>query len=161
MPSKFTQSTTPASGAKDSEVRESQQQSSVVRTRQGRYEAPIPRTSVNEPTQRQLISARRKSFTLPALAIPQQSGEPLSPSIACKSPGYLQGKNPYGQVLERVDHPYRDPRPATSGVQPIQTGSSYESPSSPSETLAPQSQPRADEPSELSVRQILGHQHCL
>lgn len=48
------------------------------------------------------------------------------PSLSqTKLPAYLTGKNPYGQILEQVDHPYRE-RKQVSGAPPSQLGSNIE-----------------------------------
>ncbi|XPS71108.1 hypothetical protein M3J09_003293 [Ascochyta lentis] len=80
-------------------------------TRQGRNDAP---------SQADSISARRKSSNQPNLSLPPQPGDVQSASSGRKSPAYLEGKNPYGQILDDVDHPYRKPK-ATGGA-PSQLG---------------------------------------
>jgi hypothetical protein len=64
---------------------------------------------------------RRKSLPRHDFTPQQDLSEPR-PSQP-KSPAYLHGKNPYGQILENVDHPYRKPR--TDGP-PSQIESSIE-----------------------------------
>ncbi|KAJ4383948.1 hypothetical protein N0V86_000792 [Didymella sp. IMI 355093] len=86
------------------------------RTRQGRNDAPVQANS---------ISARRKSSNQPSLALPQQPTELQPASSGRKSPAYLEGKNPYGQILDNVDHPYR--RPKATGGAPSQVGATSES----------------------------------
>lgn len=88
----------------------------MQRTRQGRNDAPV---------QAETILARRKSPNQPSLALPQQPHEIQSASSGRKSPAYLEGKNPYGQILENVDHPYR--RPKATGGAPSQIGATTES----------------------------------
>jgi hypothetical protein len=53
----------------------------------------------------------------------QQLDEPLPAPSRPKSPAYLQGKNPYGRFLDKVEHPYREPKPEANGL-PSQLGSS-------------------------------------
>jgi hypothetical protein len=86
------------------------------RTRQGRNDAPV---QVNS------ISARRKSSNQPSLALPQQPTDLQPASSGRKSPAYLEGKNPYGQILDNADHPYR--RPKATGGAPSQVGATSES----------------------------------
>jgi hypothetical protein len=106
---------------------EQPQQRSATRTRQGRYEALVSAPGNSELKQQESISVRRRSTNLPALSIPQQPGDPEPLSTPRKSPAYLQGKNPYGQILDGVEHPYRSPKAAaiTDGP-PSQAGSSIE-----------------------------------
>jgi hypothetical protein len=86
-----------------------QAQQPPSRTRQGRNDAPAPA----DPT-----SARRKWTNQPSLTLPQQPTTLQPSSSPRKSPAYLEGKNPYGQILDDVDHPYRQPR--TTGGAPSQ-----------------------------------------
>lgn len=85
------------------------------RTRQGRNDAP---------TQPGSVSARRKSLNQPSLTLPQQPTDSQSVSPGRKSPAYLEGKNPYGQILDDVNHPYRRPKP--TGGAPAQVGATLE-----------------------------------
>jgi hypothetical protein len=125
MPRGFDQPTSSsASRATNTGPREQTQQPSTVRTRQGRFEAPAQTPGAGEP-----LSSRRKSTNPLSLTIPQQSGEPQTQPASAerKSPAYLQGKNPYGKVLDRIEHPYREPRAApTADGPPSQAGSSIE-----------------------------------
>jgi hypothetical protein len=102
-------------------AREPLQQSSA-QTRLAQYETPVPTQNTSEQTQPQTLEARRKS-THSVLLLPQLLNEPQPDPPARKSPSYLQGKNPYGQVLDHVEHPYREPQGATAGP-PSQTGAS-------------------------------------
>ncbi|KAF3042494.1 hypothetical protein E8E11_003273 [Didymella keratinophila] len=86
------------------------------RTRQGRNDAPVQADS---------ISARRKSSNQPSLALPQQPNDLQPAPSGRRSPAYLEGKNPYGQILDNVDHPYR--RPKATGGAPSQIGVTSES----------------------------------
>ena len=86
------------------------------RTRQGRNDAPAQADS---------ISARRKSSNQPTLTLPQQTGDIQPTPSGRKSPAYLEGKNPYGQILDNVDHPYCRPKP--TGGAPSQIGATFES----------------------------------
>ncbi|KAF2997426.1 hypothetical protein E8E13_005860 [Curvularia kusanoi] len=88
------------------------------RTRQGRNDAP---------TQASSIPARRNLSTQPCLTIPQQpvGNPPVPPELGRKSPAYLEGRNPYGQILDNIDHPYRKPKDI--GGAPSQIGATSES----------------------------------
>jgi hypothetical protein len=85
------------------------------RTRQGRNDAPV---------QAESISARRKSSNQPSLVLPQLPNDSQPAPSGYKSPAYLEGKNPYGQILDNVDHPYR--RPKATGGAPSQIGATSE-----------------------------------
>jgi hypothetical protein len=76
-------------------------------------------------TQADSVSARRDMSTQPYLTIPQQPADSSPASPGRKSPAYLEGKNPYGQILDRVDHPYRTPK--MLGGAPSQVGATSES----------------------------------
>ncbi|KAF3045460.1 hypothetical protein E8E12_005883 [Didymella heteroderae] len=86
------------------------------RTRQARNNVPVQADST---------SALSKSLNQPDLALPQQPHDFQPASSGRKSPAYLEGKNPYGQILDNVDHPYR--RPNTSGSAPPQIGATSDS----------------------------------
>ncbi|KAF1841334.1 uncharacterized protein K460DRAFT_434460, partial [Cucurbitaria berberidis CBS 394.84] len=125
------------------------QQSSTIHKRQAPYETPIPKQCIGEPTQPQSISARRRTDQ-PALALPQQSGEFRPPSTGHKSPAYLQGKNPYGQVLDKVEHPYREPKHTqTTDGPPSQAGSSSEGRQRTSGSLQFMTRPTPPEPERI------------
>jgi hypothetical protein len=139
MPPGFDQPTSSsASRAANTGSREQTQQPSTTRTRQGRFEAPTQPPGAREP-----LSSRRKSTNSAALTIPQQSGEPQPPSAGRKSPAYLQGNNPYGQVLDRIDHPYREPR---ADGPPSQAGANIEGRPRTSGSLEFKIRPRPQEP---------------
>ncbi|KAH6619978.1 hypothetical protein C7974DRAFT_224138 [Boeremia exigua] len=71
------------------------------RTRQGRNDAL---------TQSEPIVTRSSPSNPPVLKLPQPDiGLPPAPS-GRKSPAYLEGKNPYGQILDSIDHSYRRPK---------------------------------------------------
>lgn len=89
-------------------------QQPIVRRRQGQYETSNVTRGLNDPTQAQLPSGRRKSQSQHAPPNPQPASEEQRVRPGAKTPDYLQGKNPYGQVLERIDHPYRAPREPSS-----------------------------------------------
>jgi hypothetical protein len=91
-----------------------------AQTRPAQYETPVLNQNSSESTQPQTLETRRKS-THSALLLPQLLNEPQLDPPARKSPSYLQGKNPYGQVLDHVEHPYREPKGATAGP-PSQAG---------------------------------------
>ncbi|UPX14022.1 uncharacterized protein EKO05_0004515 [Ascochyta rabiei] len=95
-----------ASRSSNTSAREQKQ-----RTRQDRNDAP---------SQADSISARRKSSNRPNLILPPQSDDVQSAPQGHKSPAYLEGKNPYGQILDDIDHPYRKPK--TTGGVPTQLG---------------------------------------
>lgn len=85
------------------------------RTRQGRNNAPLRADS---------IPARRRSSNQPSLTLPQQPSD-IQPALSGrKSPAYLEGRNPYGQILDNVEHPYRRPKP--TGGAPSQIGATLE-----------------------------------
>jgi hypothetical protein len=86
------------------------------RTRQGRNDVQ---------TQADSVSARRDMSTQPYLTIPQQPADNSPASPGRKAPAYLEGKNPYGQILDSVDHPYRAPK--VLGGAPSQVGATSES----------------------------------
>lgn len=60
-----------------------------------------------------------------SLSQPLQQHNPQLRSPGLKSPGYLQGKNPYGRILDRIEHPYRESKPLARGP-PSQLGSSID-----------------------------------
>jgi hypothetical protein len=67
-----------------------------------------------EQNQPQTLLARPKSTqTTPILT--QLSYETQPVPSGRKSPAYLQGRNPYGQVLNKVEHPYRKPKDTAEG----------------------------------------------
>lgn len=86
------------------------------RTRQGRNDVQ---------TQADSVSARRDMSTQPYLTVPQQPADNSPASPGRKSPAYLDGKNPYGQILDSVDHSYRTPK--VLGGAPSQIGATCES----------------------------------
>lgn len=85
------------------------------RTRQGRNDTLAQADS---------ISARRRSSNPPNLNLPQRSDDFQPASSGRRSPAYLEGKNPYGQILDDVDHPYR--RSKATGGAPSQVGATSE-----------------------------------
>ncbi|KAH7381605.1 hypothetical protein BKA66DRAFT_570738 [Pyrenochaeta sp. MPI-SDFR-AT-0127] len=97
----------------DKGAREQTRQASI-RTRQAPFRTSAVSHSANELKQLQTFSTRRKASNQPALHVNQQAGEPQQSSPERKSPAFLQGKNPYGQVLEQVEHPYQEPRNAAA-----------------------------------------------
>lgn len=74
-------------------------------------EATAPAVSI-EPSQPQTIAARRRSQQQPVLPLPEAASDLQQLPPRPKTPVYLQGKNPYGQVLQSIDHPYREPEAA-------------------------------------------------
>ncbi|CAO2657729.1 Nn.00g038550.m01.CDS01 [Neocucurbitaria sp. VM-36] len=103
------------------------QQPLTIPKRQARYETPVSLKYTSEPTEPPSISTRRGITNQPGLSLPQQSGNPQLPSSGLKSPAYLQGKNPYDQVLDKVEHRYREPRTAvTTDGPPSQARSCIE-----------------------------------
>ncbi|KAI4675539.1 uncharacterized protein J4E88_007572 [Alternaria novae-zelandiae] len=125
MPRGFDQPTSSsASRATNAGLREQSNQPSNIRTRQGRFEAPATIPGAGEAKQPYPTTSRRKSSSPSALPLPQVSSEPQPPPSGRKSPAYLQGRNPYGRVLDKVQHPYREPEAVTTApVPPSQTGS--------------------------------------
>lgn len=86
------------------------------RTRQGRNDAVV---------QEDFISAPRESLNQPSLTLPSQPDEFQPASPGRKSPAYLEGRNPYGQILDHVEHPYR--RSEATGGAPSQIGATLKS----------------------------------
>lgn len=86
------------------------------RTRQGRNDVQ---------TQSESSPARRDMSTQSYLTITQQPADNLPLNPGRKSPAYLEGKNPYGQILDSVDHSYRIPK--VLGGAPSQIGATSES----------------------------------
>lgn len=86
------------------------------RTRQGRN---------NVQAQADPISTRRNLPPQPYLTLPQQPDGHAPVSPGRKSPAYLEGKNPYGKILENAEHPYRKPK--VLGGAPSQIGATSES----------------------------------
>ncbi|KAI4620550.1 uncharacterized protein J4E87_007238 [Alternaria ethzedia] len=125
MPRGFDQPTSSsASRATNAGLREQSNQPSNIRTRQGRFEAPATIPGAGEAKQPYPTTSRRKSSSPSALPLPQASSEPQLPPSGRKSPAYLQGRNPYGRVLDKVQHPYREPEAVTTApVPPSQAGS--------------------------------------
>ncbi|RYO28084.1 hypothetical protein AA0111_g7015 [Alternaria arborescens] len=126
MPRGFDQPTSSsASRAANAGTREQSQQQSNIRIRQGRFEAPATIPGAGEAKQPFLTASRRKSINPIASPLPQSSREPQPFPAGRRSPAYLQGKNPYGQVLDNIEHPYREPKAETTiAVPSAQAGSS-------------------------------------
>jgi hypothetical protein len=98
-------------------------QQALTRTGQTRYEAPNATQCIRKQNQQQTLVTGRRSSQQPLLLLPQLLGEPQPPSPGRKSPSYLQGKNPYGRVLDKVEHPFRKPKDAAAtGGPPSQVG---------------------------------------
>ncbi|KAH6877750.1 hypothetical protein BKA58DRAFT_465510 [Alternaria rosae] len=125
MPRGFYQPTSSsASRATNAGIREQSNQPSNIRTRQGRFEAPAKIPGAGEAKQPYPTASRRKSSSPSALPLPQASSEPRLPPSGRKSLAYLQGRNPYGRVLDRIQHPHREPEAVTTAaVSPSQAGS--------------------------------------
>lgn len=85
------------------------------RTRRGRNDTPV---------QADITSARCKSSNLQSLALPRRPNDFHPAPSGRKSPAYLEGKNPYGQILDSIDHPYR--RPKAKGGAPSQINTTSE-----------------------------------
>ncbi|KAF2007422.1 hypothetical protein P154DRAFT_569296 [Amniculicola lignicola CBS 123094] len=86
----------------------------------------VPRSTNTGNTElnQQSISSRRRGSNRVSIP-PHEPGEPQASSGGPKSPAYLQGKNPYGQILEGVQNPYQEPKAAPAGPA-SQLGSSIE-----------------------------------
>ena len=100
-----------------------------ISTPQARAGTPLSPQAFDEHEQSDPV--RRKLSNQELLSPAPQAGEYRPPSQQGKSPVYLQGRNPYGQVLDRIEHPYREPRNPTTSVAradgpPSQVGSSIE-----------------------------------
>lgn len=112
-----------ASRASNTRNREQTRQPST-RTRRPQYDAPAKTEDTAESSEPQSISARRNIEEPPPLLLPALLGDPQPPSSGRKSPAYLEGKNPYGQILDTVEHPYRETQDANE--PPSQAGASVE-----------------------------------
>ncbi|KAF2856508.1 hypothetical protein T440DRAFT_549884 [Plenodomus tracheiphilus IPT5] len=126
MPRGFDQPTSSsASRTTDTGSREQPAQPSTTRTRQGRYEVSAPTQGAGEPKQPQ---SQRRPTNPASLDISHHSGEPQTSGPTLKTPAYLQGKNPYGQVLANVEHPYREDKVAvgTAVGPPYQMGANVQ-----------------------------------
>ncbi|OAL57121.1 hypothetical protein IQ07DRAFT_627029 [Pyrenochaeta sp. DS3sAY3a] len=81
----------------------------------------------------------------------QQPVQPPQLPSGHKSPAYLQGKNPYGQLLETIDHEYRELGHATAAdATPLQTSPGALSRRRTSRSLKSKARPEA-EPTEPQV----------
>ncbi|KAL5117733.1 hypothetical protein ACEQ8H_004343 [Pleosporales sp. CAS-2024a] len=89
------------------------------------HEASVPKQYAARQDSSRTISARRKSVQNQTLSLAQQQNQQQVTS-GYKSPAYLQGKNPYGQVLDGVEHPYREARPPKDAGPASQAGASPE-----------------------------------
>ncbi|KAH5337558.1 hypothetical protein HBI39_064090 [Parastagonospora nodorum] len=96
-----------------------------TRTRRVEYEASAVKQGTEGQRPPRTIASRRKFAQQPTLSLPQQSRQAQETSER-RSPAYLQGKNPYGQVLESVEHPYREVRAPADAGPPSQAGASIE-----------------------------------
>jgi len=125
MPRGFDQPTSSsASRATNAGLREQSNQPSNIRNRQGRFEAPATIPGAGEAKQQYSTTSRRKSSSPSALPLSQASSEPQPPPSGRKSPAYLQGRNPYGRVLDKIQHPSREPEAVTTATgPPSQAGS--------------------------------------
>lgn len=65
----------------------------------------------------------RRSCLRPVNSLSESNRTRLS--TGGKSPAFLRGKNPYGAVLDRIEHPYRDTRVVLTGA-PSQAGAGPE-----------------------------------
>ncbi|KNG44280.1 atp synthase delta mitochondrial precursor [Stemphylium lycopersici] len=92
--------------------------SQTIRRRLGRFENPVPVTCPKKSNPSPLVPTQNDATDPPTLTLPEQPirCQRTSPT-GRKSPAYLQGKNPYGQVLERIEHPYRKPRTTASEAE--------------------------------------------
>jgi hypothetical protein len=79
--------------------------------------------TTNDSAQSQSIAFRRKSLALSTLAPLPAPGDVTTAPSGRKSPAYLQGKNPYGQIFEKNRRPCREPKSGANGP-PSQAGSS-------------------------------------
>lgn len=142
-----------ASSTSRTGAREKNQQSST-RMRRAQYERFSTAQNLDQPIQPESVSARRKSHLKSDLKIPQQPSEQHPPPER-KSPAYLQGKNPYGQFLDKVEHPYRGPRVEAGSKPPSLTANDTKGASdlihSKSESALDRGQQTVGLPSELQV----------
>ncbi|KAL5401249.1 hypothetical protein PMIN03_011676 [Paraphaeosphaeria minitans] len=81
--------------------------------------ARAPRGIIEQPQPSLLRTLESQSQPLPP---PDSLAAPQTPSRRSKSPSYLKGKNPYGRILDNVEHPYRERRTPAPGP-PSQLGS--------------------------------------
>ncbi|KAF1913544.1 hypothetical protein BDU57DRAFT_558557 [Ampelomyces quisqualis] len=95
------------------------------RSRAAQNHAPLVRHVTGDQDQARTRSARRHSYQQPTTSSSQQSQDVQSVPER-KAPAYLHGKNPYGQVLDTVGHPYRAPRAAPEVQPPAQVGARIE-----------------------------------
>jgi hypothetical protein len=93
--------------------------------------ASIPRASntgscgqAEQPSASQLLSPVPKSPSR-SNSTAKELNKPRPTSSRPKSPAYLQGKNPYGEILDKVEHSYKAWKPTATGP-PSQLGSSIE-----------------------------------
>lgn len=109
------------------------------RTRQGQNDVTASSNTVQ---------AQRGVSNQATLNLPPQERVQSAPSER-RSPAYLEGKNPYGQILEDVDHPYR--RPRVTGGAPSQIGATSEGRPRTSGSFNFKTRPEAVADSELEI----------
>lgn len=86
----------------------------LTRTRKAQYERPSTAQYLGEVPPSQGTPERQQPPNSASSVVPPTTNNAGSSAPKRKPPAYLQGKNPYGQVLERVDHIYRAPRDTTA-----------------------------------------------
>lgn len=90
------------------------------RTQQIQCQDAPRRQSLRDQSQSKTTTTRRESCLQPEETL-QSRPTQAQLTAGGKTPAYLRGRNPYGTVLDRIEHPYRDPRPAATGP-PSQIG---------------------------------------
>ncbi|KAF2703999.1 hypothetical protein K504DRAFT_495196 [Pleomassaria siparia CBS 279.74] len=113
--------------------------------------ASAPRSNsaeIREPSQPLPTAARRKSSSR-SNSTPPDPSESRTSNPGLKLAAYLQGKNPYGEILSKVEHPYKKTNPAAG--PPSQLGSSIEGRPRTSGSLRFATRPMQPEPQRASA----------
>lgn len=139
-----------SSASRSNNTRTYEQTQPSVRTTQSHSRVPAVTQSANESEKLQSTSARRRVSNQTALNVKQHVAESQLPSPERGSPAYLQGKNPYGRVVDKVEHPYRESRhTAITDGPPSQVDSSFESRPRTSGSLQFKTRPAPLEPERM------------
>jgi hypothetical protein len=101
-------------------------QQPLSRSRPAQHRAPLSRHVAEDQDQARPRSARRHSYQ-PLTTPSSKQSQDVQSAPERKAPAYLQSKNPYGQVLDAVEHPYREPRAAHEALPAAQAGASPDS----------------------------------
>ena len=149
MPQGFGQPTSNSAAHTDSAAfREQARQLQTGRTRQGRSEAYVP-ISAEQPNRPRSISSEPNTNSPPNLTVLYQASETqLSSHVGYKY--YIntaQDKHPHGQVLDRIGHPYQEPRAtALAGRTPSPIDACIEERSLASSAFEPKGESSIQEP---------------